>query len=252
MRYAVIGGTGLYDFHDFHDFIIKQKVRPGTPYGNISDEIVIGLLADYEILFLPRHGANHHIPPHRINYRANIWALMEMKVAGIISINAVGGIGAEIESGDIVVPDQIIDYTYGREHTFSDGNSDTVNHIDFTQPFDRTLRARVISALRPTDSIRYHTSGVYGCTQGPRLESAAEIQRLKNDGCSVVGMTVMPEAALAKELSIPYVSISLVANLAAGLSDEKISVEAIRKVVEHGKAAIVGIIRRVTMTSLLG
>jgi len=243
MRYAVIGGSGLYHIDDL---VVSDKVRPETPYGEISDQIVMGHFAKNELLFLPRHGANHKLPPHKVNYRANIWALKELGVSGIISINAVGGIDTELKSGDIVIPHQIIDYTYGREHTYSDGTSDTVQHIDFSEPFDAELRQRVLNAVSTLDSSLYHNSGVYGCTQGPRLESAAEVQRLKNDGCTVVGMTVMPEAALARELDIPYVSINIVANMAAGLSDEPITIEEIVQTVEEGNTRIMEIMRPIT------
>ena len=240
MTIAIIGGSGLYNFKDL---IVRKKIRPATPYGDISDELVIGEFAEKNVLFLPRHGCTHQIPPHKVNYRANIWALKEAGVSHIIAINAVGGIADYLTSGDIVIPDQIIDYTYGREHTFSDGNSGTVQHIDFSQPFDEKLRAIVIGSLNPQGPYNCHSKGVYGCTQGPRLETAAEVQRLKNDGCTVVGMTVMPEAALAKELSIPYVAINIVANLAAGLSAELITMEEITQVVEKGHRHIQGIIK---------
>ena len=240
MSIAVIGGSGLYNFNDL---IIKEKIRPTTPYGDISDELVIGEFANTEVIFLPRHGIDHQIPPHKINYRANIWALREAGATSIIAINAVGGIADGMKAGDIVIPDQIIDYTYGREHTYSDGNSGSVLHIDFSQPFDEKLRSILIRSVHTEDAYNCHTQGTYGCTQGPRLESAAEIQRHKNDGCTVVGMTVMPEAALARELSIPYVAINIVANLAAGLATEKITMEEISQVVENGLSHIQEIIK---------
>ena len=240
MKFAVIGGSGLYKIDEL---LITNKIKPKTPYGEISDEIVIGTFAKHEIYFLPRHGVEHKIPPHKVNYRANIWALKEAGVEGIIAVNAVGGIASELKTGNIVIPEQIIDYTYGREHTFSDGTAASINHVDFSEPFDQILSKRLIEAVNELDSSIYHIGGVYGCTQGPRFETAAEIQRLKNDGCTVVGMTAMPEASLARELSIPYVGINIVANMAPGISDELITIDDIYRVVEVGNSKILDIIR---------
>jgi len=240
MKYAVIGGSGLYKINDL---LVTEKIKPHTPYGEISDQIVIGKFAKHELYFLPRHGVEHKIPPHKVNYRANIWALKEAGVSGIIAVNAVGGIASELSSGSIVIPDQMIDYTYGREHTFSDGTADTVEHVDFSDPFDRALRNHLIEAVNKLNSSTYHIGGVYGCTQGPRFETAAEIRRLENDGCTVVGMTAMPEASLAREISLPYVGINIVANMAAGISDELITTDDICRVVEIGNSKILDIIR---------
>ncbi|MCP3675589.1 MAG: S-methyl-5'-thioinosine phosphorylase [Gammaproteobacteria bacterium] len=240
MKYAVIGGSGLYKIDEL---LVTDRIRPTTPYGKISDDIVVGTFAKHELYFLPRHGVDHAIPPHKVNYQANIWALNEAGISGIIAVNAVGGIASNLKSGNIVIPEQIIDYTYGREHTYSDGTTEQVNHVDFSHPFDRALRHLLIEAVNKLDSSTYHIGGVYGCTQGPRFETAAEIQRMKNDGCTVVGMTAMPEASLARELSIPYVGINIVANMAPGISDEIITIDDIFQVVEKGNSKVLDIIR---------
>jgi 5'-methylthioinosine phosphorylase len=226
--------------------IIEQK-KTTTPFGEPSDAITIGKLHGMELLFLPRHGAKHHLPPHKVNYRANLFALRELGVTHILAVNAVGGIAKNLNAGDIVIPDQMIDYTYGREHTFSDGInnvvvSNKVEHIDFTKPFDDSLRRRIIAAAKKINE-PVVAEGVYGCTQGPRLETAAEISKLASDGCTLVGMTAMPEAALARELNLAYASISIVANMAAGLSEVPLTVEDIHAVVTKGIARIQQLIK---------
>lgn len=248
MSYAVIGGSGLYQFAELR--IVDQK-KMSTPFGEPSDLVTIGQLQNHTICFLPRHGAKHHLPPHKVNYRANLFALRELGVTQILAVNAVGGVSSQLQAGDIVIPDQIIDYSYGREHTFSDGSANIVSgnqvqHIDFTEPFDEKLRQKIIAAARKSDkAVVGHVveQGVYGCTQGPRLETAAEIKRLANDGCTLVGMTAMPEAALARELNLAYASISIVANMAAGLSDIPLTVEDIHAVVAQGLSRIQQLIK---------
>ena len=244
MSFAVIGGSGLYKFDGLQ--IVEQK-KVTTPFGEPSDVITVGKLQNTLLYFLPRHGAKHHLPPHKVNYRANLFALRELGVTDILAVNAVGGIATNLKAGDIVIPDQMIDYTYGREHTFSDGInnpvvSKKVDHIDFTEPFDSTLRKRIIAAAQ-TISEPVVKQGVYGCTQGPRLETAAEIKKLGNDGCTLVGMTAMPEAPLARELNLAYASISIVANMAAGLSDVPLTVEDIHAVVANGLERIQKLIK---------
>jgi 5'-deoxy-5'-methylthioadenosine phosphorylase len=247
MSYAVIGGSGLYQFAGL-DIVEQQKCN--TPFGEPSDVITVGKLkgaaGQHSVYFLPRHGSKHHLPPHQVNYRANLFALRELGVKQVLAVNAVGGIASTLQAGDIVIPDQIIDYTYGREHTFSDGrgniiSGEQVHHVDFTQPFDEALRQKIISAARNSNKTAIGNvveQGVYGCTQGPRLETAAEIRRMAHDGCTLVGMTAMPEAALARELNLAYASISIVANMAAGLSDIPLTVEDIHAVVSQGIARI--------------
>ncbi len=213
---AVIGGSGLTQLASL-EVTRREVVR--TPYGDPSGTLVFGRIGVQEVVFLARHGHGHTIPPHRVNYRANIWALAKAAGAeGIISVASVGGIRTDLGPGALVVPHQIIDYTWGRPHSFFDGGDAPVVHVDFTEPYDRALRERLLCAA---DAVGYTLSGaaVYAATQGPRLETAAEIERLARDGADIVGMTGMPEAALARELEVPYAAICAVANWAAGRGD---------------------------------
>jgi 5'-methylthioinosine phosphorylase len=180
------------------------------------------------VLFIARHARDHRVPPHRINYRANIWALREAGASQIIAVAAVGGIAPECPPGMLVVPDQLIDYTSGRESTFFDGTDNKVVHVDFTEPYDASLRKALAGGARRL-GLPLLEGGVYGCTNGPRLETAAEITRMARDGCTLVGMTGMPEAVLARELALPYACLAVVANAAAGLaaSSQSVSIEAI-------------------------
>lgn len=227
---AIIGGTGLTQLNDLT--IIKRE-QLDTPYGSPSAEFVTGELNGSRIIFLARHGNPHTIAPHKINYRANIWGLKQLGVEQIIAVAAVGGITADMAPAHIAIPDQIIDYSYGRFHTFFE--DETVTHIDFTCPYHQKLRSRLIEAAAAAD-IKVSPKGTYGCTQGPRLETAAEIQRMERDGCDLVGMTGMPEAALAKELDMAYAAISVVANWAAGKSEGEITMEEIERHLHTGMA----------------
>ena len=209
---AIIGGSGLTQLSNM-EVLRREVVR--TPYGEPSGALVFGRMCSQDVVFLARHGYGHTIPPHRVNYRANIWALHHKGVQGIVSVASVGSIAHELAPGTLVVPDQIIDYTWGRDSTFFDGLDGVVNHIDFTRPYDETLRQRILAAVRATGHAAVD-GGVYACTQGPRLETAAEIDRLERDGAALVGMTGMPEAALARELELPYAAINVVVNYAAG------------------------------------
>jgi 5'-deoxy-5'-methylthioadenosine phosphorylase len=186
-----------------------------TPYGAPSAPLVFGRLDKRDIVFLARHGENHQFPPHKINYRANLWAIREQGVRNIVSVASVGGIGRNFGAGVLAVPDQILDYTWGRDSSYFDGENGEVKHIDFTQPYCELLRVRLTDAAhRAGETV--HTGGTYAATQGPRLESAAEIARLARDGADMVGMTGMPEAALARELGLCYATLALVVNAAAG------------------------------------
>ena len=186
---------------------------------------------------MPRHGDGHALPPHRINYRANIAALREAGVTDILAVTAVGGISAEAAPGSIVVPDQLIDYTWGRDHTLYDGLNGTLDHVDFSQPYTERLRRLLIDQMTDGELVG---AGVYGATQGPRLESAAEITRMARDGCTIVGMTGMPEAALAREAGMAYATVSLVVNWAAGVGGAAvISMDDIYRHLEVGMAAVV-------------
>lgn len=212
---AIIGGTGL---NKLEGFTITRRRVMRTPYGEPSGPLTYGTFNDREIVFIPRHGPGHRIPPHKINYCANLWALKDIGVENIIAIAAVGGIHPDLVPGNIAIPDQIIDYTWGRENTFYEGGNGKVVHIDFTQPYDQNLREQlIVAANKVQQNIFDH--GTYAATQGPRLETAAEINRLEKDGCDLVGMTGMPEAALARELEMAYAAITVVANHAAGRGD---------------------------------
>jgi 5'-deoxy-5'-methylthioadenosine phosphorylase len=190
-----------------------------TPYGEPSGAVTYGRIGCQDVVFLARHGYGHTIPPHLVNYRANIWALGKAAGAeGIISVASVGGIRADLGPGIVVVPDQIIDYTWGRHTTYHEGGDKPVVHIDFTEPYDATLRTRVLAAAAKAGEAAVD-GAVYAATQGPRLETAAEIRRLERDGADIVGMTGMPEACLARELDVPYAAICVVANWAAGRGD---------------------------------
>ena len=212
---AVIGGSGLSQLANL-DVSHREVLR--TPYGEPSGAVTFGQICGRPVAFLARHGYGHTIPPHEVNYRANIWALAQRGALAIISVASVGSIRADLKPGDIVIPHQIIDYTWGRKSTFHEGPDCTLTHIDFTEPYDRALRERLIAAVAAT-GIPVSLGAVYAATQGPRLETAAEINRYERDGVDVVGMTGMPEAALAREIGVPYAAISVVSNYAAGRAD---------------------------------
>jgi 5'-deoxy-5'-methylthioadenosine phosphorylase len=229
-KLAIIGGTGLTSLKDLE--IIRREVMH-TPYGEPSAPLVFGEMAGNEVMFLPRHGAGHTIPPHKINYRANLWALKESGAEQVIAVNAVGGIREDMGPGCLVVPDQIIDYTWSRINTYFEEGLTNVTHIDFTEPYCESLRQQLQSCAAEI-KLQVIGEGTYGATQGPRLETAAEINRLERDGCDLVGMTGMPEAALARELELCYASIAVVANMAAGRGDEAITMEMIERHLKTG------------------
>ncbi len=220
---AIIGGTGLRRLEGLE---VTHRVVQKTPFGEPSGPLIHGELNQHKVVFLARHGLVHRIPPHKVNYRANIWALRELGVERIIAAAAVGGITPQIPPGSLVIPDQIIDYTWGRQHTFFEDDLSHVTHIDFTWPYSQELRLALLEAAAEA-GIEAHDGGTYGATQGPRLESAAEIDRMDSDGCDLVGMTGMPEAALARELGLDYVSCCVVANWAAGRGEGEITMQAI-------------------------
>ncbi|MGD9871469.1 MAG: S-methyl-5'-thioinosine phosphorylase [Thauera sp.] len=209
---AIIGGSGLTQLSNME---IERREVARTPYGEPSGALIFGRMCDQPVVFLARHGFGHTIPPHLVNYRANIWALKDAKVSAIVSVASVGSIRADLPPGTLIVPDQIIDYTWGRSSTFFDGGDAPVRHIDFTHPYDAPLRQRLLAAIGAAGE-QAVDGGVYASTQGPRLETAAEIDRFERDGADIVGMTGMPEAALARELGLPYAAIGVVVNYAAG------------------------------------
>lgn len=209
---AVIGGTGLYQLAALDDV---GTVLRETPYGAPSGPARIGRFGAHRIAFLARHGEQHSLPPHRVNYRANLWLLKELGIIRVLAVNAVGGITERYAPRAIGVPDQIIDYTWGRSHTYSEEPGSAVRHVDMTEPYTGSLRAALLAAAKAAQ-VAVIDGGCYGATQGPRLETKAEIARMRRDGCDLVGMTGMPEAGLARELGLDYACLALVANWAAG------------------------------------
>lgn len=218
---AIIGGTGLAGLANL-EITHRQVMR--TPYGEPSGALTFGKIGEQEIVFLARHGAGHRLPPHEINYRANIWALAQQNVKRIVAVASVGGIRADLVPGTIVIPDQIIDYTHSRKHTFFEGGDKPVVHVDFTDPYTPALRSDLLQAAAAA-GVKVSDGGVYACTQGPRLETAAEIRRLEEDGGDIVGMTGMPEASLAREMGLAYACVAVVANFAAGKGDSAHSID---------------------------
>lgn len=242
---GVIGGTGLTTLSDLE---ITGERQVETPWGAPSAPLVDGRLGDQPVIFLSRHGNPHRIPPHQVNYRANLQALYDSGVRTVVGVNAVGGIHRDMGPAQVVVPDQIIDYTWGRASTFFEGDLQSVTHIDFTWPYDDSARQILIYAAG-AEKVPFSGFGVYGATQGPRLETAAEILRMERDGCDLVGMTGMPEAALAAELGMRYVCLGLVVNWAAGKSDHIITMAEIEEAIEQGMSGVRRILE-VSMASL--
>ncbi len=222
-RIGIIGGSGLTRLEALE---IERRQVVLTPYGEPSASMTFGALEGRPVVFLPRHGSAHNIPPHAVNYRANIWAMQHVGIQHLIGIATVGGISQP--PGTVVVPDQIIDYTWGREHTYVETNLTQVTHIDFTEPYCEELRQRLIQGAEKA-GVEVSRTGTYGATQGPRLESSMEIKRMEQDGCDLVGMTGMPEASLAKETGLCYASCAFVVNWAAGKSAGPITMEEIEK-----------------------
>ena len=217
---AIIGGRGLSQLTNLK-ITHRQVMR--TPYGEPSGAFLFGTIDQHEVIFLARHGYGHTIPPHLVNYRANLWALREQGITEVVSVATVGGIRADLKPGVIVVPDQIIDYTHGRDSTFYEVRDKAYSNADFTLPYSGVLRARILGSA-VTAGQQFVDGGVYAATQGPRLDSIAEINRYERDGADMVGMTGMPETALAKELELHYATIAVVANHAAGRGDSAIGI----------------------------
>jgi 5'-methylthioinosine phosphorylase len=236
---GIIGGTGLSDLRGLQ---ITAAHSVTTPYGAPSAAVSEGTMGKSRVFFLQRHGSTANIPPHSVNYRANVWALQSLGVNEIVAINAVGGISEDMQPGRLVIPDQLIDYTWGREHTFDDGSSGQLQHIDFTEPYDRELRMVLVSVAAEA-GIACQATAVHGITQGPRLETAAEVRRMAGDGCDVVGMTGMPEAALARELGLAYSAICMVVNPAAGLGDVPISLAMMHDILRREASVVADLLR---------
>ena len=233
---AIIGGSGLSQLNNLE---VKHRKVARTPYGEPSGPLTFGSVSGRELVFLARHGYGHTMAPHEVNYRANLWALKQENVEGIVSIASVGGIRKDLRPGTLMLPDQIIDYTWGRGSTFFEGADAPVTHIDFTEPYSASVRERIREAARLCGE-RLVEGGVYAATQGPRLETAAEINRMERDGADVVGMTGMPEAVLARELGLDYAAIAVVANYAAGRGDSArgISMTQIGEVLEEAMGRV--------------
>ena len=242
---AIIGGSGLSQLGNLQ---IELRKVARTPYGEPSSPLTFGRVDGRDVVFLARHGYGHTVAPHEVNYRANLWALKEEGVAGVVSVASVGGIRKDLGPGTLMLPDQIIDYTWGRGSTFFEGPDAPVTHIDFTEPYSSALRQRIRDAARSCQE-SIVDGGVYAATQGPRLETAAEINRMERDGADVVGMTGMPEAVLARELGLQYAAIAVVANYAAGRGDSArgISLERINAVLEDAMGRVRGIIARLAV-----
>lgn len=222
---AIIGGTGL---SRLSGLTIERREMVKTPFGAPSCPLSFGTLAGVPVVYLPRHGSAQRIPPHRINYCANIWALNSVGVSRILATSAVGGIAPECTPGTVVIPDQLIDYTQGRESSFSDASAENWHHVDFSQPYDEGLRQALIKGAASIKDLICIEQGCYGAMQGPRFETAAEVRRLSGEGNTIVGMTGMPEAALARELDIAYAVCTVVVNPAAGLAGPTLDLEAMK------------------------
>ena len=233
---AIIGGSGLTQLANLA-ITHRQIVR--TPYGEPSGPLTFGRIGDTEVAFLARHGYGHTLAPHEINYRANLWALHAKGVKRVIAVCTVGGIDPALRSGSLALPDQIIDYTWGRPSTYFEGAEQPVTHIDFTHPFCEETRAMALAAAREV-KVDLHDGGTYAAVQGPRLETRAEIDRFERDGATMVGMTGMPEAALARELKLPYAALAVVVNPAAGrgASAHSVSMEEIARVIDESMGRV--------------
>ncbi|MDR9468539.1 S-methyl-5'-thioinosine phosphorylase [Marinospirillum sp.] len=239
---AIIGGTG---FTQMQEVEILAERSPYTALGEASTAVTEARLEGQEVLFLARHGHPHKLPPHKINYRANLLALQAAGATEILAVNAVGGIDPDLEPASLVLPDQVLDYTWGRESTYFDGDFLPLDHIDFSFPYSYEMRLRLLAAARRS-GIALRDGGTYAATQGPRLETAAEIKRLARDGCTLVGMTGMPEAALARELNLPYASLSLVVNPAAGLREQEITLQEMQEALDQGMHQVRNLLRSYT------
>lgn len=227
---AIIGGTGLTQLPGL---TISKAHDVQTPFGSPSAPVLEGELDGHRVLFLARHGHPHRIPPHQVNYRANLWALQNLYATDVIAVTAVGGITHNMTARKLVVPIQIIDYTYGRDNTIFEGDLTQVTHVDFSYPYTENLRQLLLKSAKEVDEPVIN-GGVYGATQGPRLETAAEIFRMEQDGCDVVGMTGMPETVLARELKLRYAALSVIVNPAAGKGEGVITIKEIEENLEEG------------------
>jgi len=230
-RLAIIGGTGLARMDGLE---VQRREMVKTPYGAPSCPLVFGSLNGMEIVFLARHGSAERIPPHRINYCANLWALQSVGVTHVVAASAVSGIAPQCKTGSLVVPDQLIDYTQGRESSYSDSSAEAWRHVDFTHPYSASLRELLIDAARSVSDLAVIAEGCYAAVQGPRFETAAEVRRLERDGNAIVGMTGMPEAGLARELEVEYACCAIVVRPAAGTTPEGLDRAAMQQAIVSG------------------
>ena len=244
---AILGGSGLTQLSTLGE---TRRISARTAYGEPSGPLTLGRIGGREVLFLARHGDAHSIPPHQVNYRANIQALKDAGASRIASVATVGGIRKDFGPGALVVPDQLIDYTWGRVSTFFEAPGAKVTHIDFTEPYSVALRKAILAAAKACGEV-IADGGCYGTTQGPRLETAAEIARMERDGADLVGMTAMPEAALAREAGLEYAAIAVVANHAAGKGDSAhaISLIDIQAVVAKAMQRVLRILEKLAAAS---
>lgn len=244
---GIIGGTGLTELSNLN---IHRRLIARTPYGEPSQPLVFGDVDGVEVVFLARHGGGHTIPPHAVNYRANIWALHSVGVCELLAVATVGCIDQQLKPSDIVLPNQIIDYTHGRKNTYHDGIELPVKHIDFTEPYSVEMRQKCLRAAQKVNQPLVE-AGVYACVQGPRLETAAEINKLERDGATIVGMTGMPEAALARELGVDYAAICPVANYAAGRGESLsgIQLEAVMPLLNQTMQKVMHLIEQIAKES---
>jgi 5'-methylthioinosine phosphorylase len=231
---AVIGGTGVYALGELTDVETHQPV---TPYGALSGPVRVGMYAGKRVAFLARHGEGHSLPPHKINYRANLAALKALGATRVLALNTVGGITERFGPRVLACPDQLIDYTWGRISTLCEEPGSEVLHVDFGEPYTPALRRDVLAAAARA-AVALVDGGCYGATQGPRLETKAEIARMRRDGCDLVGMTGMPEAGLARELGLDYACLGIVANWAAGAGPDPDEVITLQDVLDNVAAAM--------------
>jgi 5'-methylthioinosine phosphorylase len=237
---AVIGGTGLYRLAELQDV---ETVQPGTRFGAPSGPVRVGMLAGHRVAFLARHGEGHSVPPHKVNYRANLAVLQDLGASRVLALNTVGGITERFGPRVLACPDQLIDYTWGRISTICEGDIEggaEVLHVDFGEPYTRSLREAVLAASARA-GIELVDGGCYGATQGPRLETRAEIVRMRRDGCDLVGMTGMPEAGLAREMGLDYACLAIVANWAAGAGPDPDEVITLQDVLDNVAVASAGL-----------
>ncbi len=240
-KIAIIGGTDLCELKNLKT---TRREHRTTPYGLSSAPLSYGTLHGKHVVFIARHGDEYTIPPHKINYRANIWALKDAGVDRIISISIVGGIRSDMTPGRFVIPDQLIDYTHLREHTFFDGQDQMIHHIDFRLPFSENLRQVLMSAANDLD-LDPSDEAVYGVVEGPRLQTTAEINRMEKEGCDIVGLTLMPEASLAREVNIDYACLAIVAGRASGRENSAFSIDVIGKVYQESRENVHSLLQQV-------